>query len=269
MGYNSRVWDGTYTTSSICGTYFTPYTDGVLTDAIDITAAQVMLLNNSTTDNPTESITVKIWEAIDDVTPGALIYEESFNYTAGLSGEVAWAELTLSEVQTLNADFFVTIDGDFTLDGAEIVPVFDNMVRQYLGAGAFSMNTVYYDPDSDTWGHSSGDRFINVLAVDSSNDADDMIPNKSQLLGNYPNPFNPKTEISFQISEVSNVTVDIYNVRGEKVKSLVNDILTPATYSYIWDGTDNQQNSVGSGVYFYTLSLDGKIVGQQKMVLMK
>lgn len=65
----------------------------------------------------------------------------------------------------------------------------------------------------------------------------------------------------------------IYNIKGQKIKTfpvtLSGDEGSGNTYSVIWNGLNNSGDTVGSGIYFYALSLDGKIVGQQKMVLIE
>jgi len=80
---------------------------------------------------------------------------------------------------------------------------------------------------------------------------------------NYPNPFNPSTIIAFALPNESHVRLDIYNVLGQKVTTLVNDKLSAGEYSYEWDGS-----KVASGIYLYRLTTD-KFSATRKMVLMK
>ena len=68
---------------------------------------------------------------------------------------------------------------------------------------------------------------------------------------NYPNPFNPETTISYDVAQKGSVTVDIYNLKGQKVKSLVNENKEAGTHSVIWQGDNNQGKQVSSGTYFY------------------
>ncbi len=106
------------------------------------------------------------------------------------------------------------------------------------------------------------------VEIDGSSTDEIDVPLITDLIGNYPNPFNPVTNISFQISEIAQVTVDIYNIKGEKVKTLVNERLTPDTYNYSWNGTDDNSNVVSSGVYFYKMKA-GRYTSTRKMILMK
>ncbi len=78
---------------------------------------------------------------------------------------------------------------------------------------------------------------------------------------NYPNPFNPKTTISFSIPENGNVGLSIYNIKGQKVKTLLNDNLEKGIHDVAWNSRDSSGKSVASGVYFYKFTVNGKIQG--------
>lgn len=88
------------------------------------------------------------------------------------------------------------------------------------------------------------------------------------LNGNYPNPFNPETTISFSLSETGKVKLDIYNIRGQRVKTIVNESMSAGKHKAVWNGTDNNNRKVSSGVYFYRLTTD-KQKFNNKMILMK
>ncbi|MCK5051406.1 MAG: T9SS type A sorting domain-containing protein [Candidatus Cloacimonetes bacterium] len=98
--------------------------------------------------------------------------------------------------------------------------------------------------------------------------AGDVIVATTKLHGNYPNPFNPVTSISYSIVETGNVELEIYNLRGQLVKTLVNDVKEAGEYTAIWNGTDNTNKSVSSGVYFYKMK-SGNYTATKKMILMK
>jgi len=88
------------------------------------------------------------------------------------------------------------------------------------------------------------------------------------LRGNYPNPFNPETTISFNLSTAGHVTLEVYNIKGEKVRTLVDAEMTASEHTVVWDGRDDNNKSVSSGVYFYKMKAD-KFVQTRKMILMK
>ncbi|MCF7858808.1 MAG: T9SS type A sorting domain-containing protein [Candidatus Cloacimonetes bacterium] len=85
---------------------------------------------------------------------------------------------------------------------------------------------------------------------------------------NYPNPFNPSTTISFNLAAVSNVSLAVYNVRGQKVIQLMNELLSIGQHSVEWNGKDSTNKSVASGIYYYKIS-SGKDSAINKMLLLK
>ena len=95
-----------------------------------------------------------------------------------------------------------------------------------------------------------------------------LVPGVFALHQNYPNPFNPKTEIMFDLPEVSVVDVAIYNLMGQKVKTLVNKEMTPGYHVMQWDGTNDKGSVVSTGMYFYTLNTN-KYHAMRKMLFLK
>ena len=94
------------------------------------------------------------------------------------------------------------------------------------------------------------------------------LPLVTELSGNYPNPFNPSTQIKFSLKDNSRVQLQIYNIKGQLVKTLVNEELEADYYQFNWNGTDSASKHVSSGVYFYKMKA-GKFVSVKKMILMK
>lgn len=94
------------------------------------------------------------------------------------------------------------------------------------------------------------------------------IPNLTQLNNAYPNPFNPSTRIRYQLKDPGKVEIDIYNVKGQKVRSFSNYHDAAGHYSILWDGCDGSGNALTSGVYLYQMS-SGKYNCTKKMVLQK
>ncbi len=90
----------------------------------------------------------------------------------------------------------------------------------------------------------------------------------TELFGNYPNPFNPCTTISFSLHEASDVIIDVYTITGQHVKTLLNEHLEADNYNIIWNGNDNEGRGVSSGVYFYKMQA-ARYTGTKKMILMK
>jgi hypothetical protein len=132
-------------------------------------------------------------------------------------------------------------------------------------------NTVYYywlqsmDLDGAT-------QFFGPLTVTVGTSPEDpelpYIPLVTKLLDAYPNPFNPSTNLRFEIKDAGKVSIDIYNTRGQKIRTLENDYAKAGYYQIVWDGNDANGISVGSGVYFYRMNT-GKFSDIKKMLLTK
>ncbi|MCK4694343.1 MAG: T9SS type A sorting domain-containing protein, partial [Candidatus Cloacimonetes bacterium] len=86
---------------------------------------------------------------------------------------------------------------------------------------------------------------------------------------NYPNPFNPETTINYQLPKNSEVELIICNIKGQRVKVLVNDFQDTGEHSIIWNGVDESGKPVSSGIYFYKLNVNGKIEAVRKCLLLK
>ncbi|HET6349536.1 MAG TPA: T9SS type A sorting domain-containing protein [Candidatus Krumholzibacteria bacterium] len=93
-------------------------------------------------------------------------------------------------------------------------------------------------------------------------------PKVNSLSQNYPNPFNPQTSIAFSIKDRGAVSLKVYNVNGELVRTLVNESRTAGTYTEKWDGRNDAGSTVSSGVYFYKL-VTNNFSQTKKMVLLK
>lgn len=107
-----------------------------------------------------------------------------------------------------------------------------------------------------------GNSILNIIG-ESTNSSELFFINQ-----NYPNPFNPSTTISYTLPEESNVTINIYNLLGNRVARIFSSIQPLGTHSIQWNGTDQQGNQVPTGIYFYQLQA-GDFVQTKKMVLMR
>lgn len=118
----------------------------------------------------------------------------------------------------------------------------------------------YYLPEDNAY-------ILTELEIMVNNENVDLIPLNISL-ENYPNPFNPETTISYSIPVAGVVTVDIYNLLGQKVRTLVDGHKEAGKHSVVWNGTNKNKESLSSGIYFYRMK-SGKFSSTKKMILMK
>ncbi|MGB9561658.1 MAG: FlgD immunoglobulin-like domain containing protein, partial [bacterium] len=111
--------------------------------------------------------------------------------------------------------------------------------------------------------------FINLPAeVGVSEKVQAKLPKKYFLDQNYPNPFNASTMIKYGLPEPADVKIEITNVLGQTVRTLVNEHQAAGTKQVIWDGRDENGKEVPSGVYFYSLKTE-KFKEKKRMILVK
>ena len=97
---------------------------------------------------------------------------------------------------------------------------------------------------------------------------DIVLPNRYTLYQNYPNPFNPVTVLQYDLPELSNVKLTIYDLAGRQVRSLLHETQAPGLKTIIWDARDGMGNKMGAGVYIYQLKTDN-FIASKKMILVK
>lgn len=103
-----------------------------------------------------------------------------------------------------------------------------------------------------------------LSVIPTSNEGLVDVPKEFGLSQNYPNPFNPSTTISYALPEASDVSIDVFNVLGRKVGSLVNQRKTAGNHTVQF-----QADNLSSGIYFYTLRVGGRVLKSQRMLLIK
>ncbi|NQT61704.1 MAG: T9SS type A sorting domain-containing protein, partial [Candidatus Marinimicrobia bacterium] len=94
------------------------------------------------------------------------------------------------------------------------------------------------------------------------------LPHTQILSQNYPNPFNPSTTIEYELSKQTRVKLTVFNIRGQAVKTLYDEVNSPGNYDVQWNGMDQQGNQVSTGVYFCRLEA-GDYSKTIKMMYMK
>lgn len=122
----------------------------------------------------------------------------------------------------------------------------------------------------DDWGVDMTTRGALIVGADPTTDVatSDLVVNKFTLENNYPNPFNPETNINFSVPNTSKVSLVIYNTLGQKVKTLVNNQILSGYQTAVWDGKNDFGNSVPSGIYYYRMESGSNLI-TKSMVLLK
>jgi hypothetical protein len=107
-----------------------------------------------------------------------------------------------------------------------------------------------------------------ITAANALETVETTLPAKFALANNYPNPFNPQTTIEFSLEKTSEVTLTVYSITGQLVRTLVNSNMEAGSHQVTFNGRDDLGHALASGVYFYQLQTTDNIA-TQKMILMK
>jgi len=174
----------------------------------------------------------------------------------------------------------LTIWGLELADAVSWVMVTENMSGTVAGNGGSVTVTVTFDATDLL----EGDVLVADLVINNNAGDDVIIPVSLTVTGvdaevnlpvlhtklnkNYPNPFNPSTKINYSLKDDGRVSLQIYNIKGQLVKTLVDERKETGNYVVTWNGKDNSRKSVASGVYFYKMKTQN-YNSTKKMILMK
>ncbi len=137
---------------------------------------------------------------------------------------------------------------------------------------AFSYYGTYNGKEPSVGKNAIGSYKILAISTDGVVGVEDnklAIPTNFGLDQNYPNPFNPSTIIQYRLKEPTDVKLVIYNILGQQVMTIVNQVQKAGNYSVQWNAKDNYGSKVSSGVYFYRLVAGNKFTEVKKMMLLK
>lgn len=114
----------------------------------------------------------------------------------------------------------------------------------------------------------TGNYFIEVYSTGVATKANHPVqPIQFELKQNFPNPFNPSTKIEYVLDNSSNVLLEIFDIKGELVKTVVNDFQNSGNHQISWNGITNDGMRSATGVYFYHLSIGGRMETKKMMLL--
>ena len=106
------------------------------------------------------------------------------------------------------------------------------------------------------------------VLVTSVEDTPDNIPDSFALSQNFPNPFNPETKIQYDLPKSTHVRIEIFNLLGQKMRTLVNDQKPAGSHTVVWNGRKENGEAVASGVYIYRLQTE-QFMKSRKLILLK
>jgi hypothetical protein len=161
---------------------------------------------------------------------------------------------------------------DTVLTGANLaIPYSDLYALITDSAGLTQLHVSWNIHTTDGWDvtpSSNGPFTITIDAGWMLSTDEDLLPEVFALHNNYPNPFNPITNIRYDIPEVSDVRIDIYNLAGQRVRTLVSREHQPGRYRIKWNATNDFGSPVASGMYIYRIHAKD-FVSVKKLLLMK
>jgi len=198
------------------------------------------------------------------------------SFTAVISGQNMVSINWVTQSETNLAGYFIYRDNQPMLTNAwRISPLIEatNTSQTYTygftDLEVYPSQCYYYWLESvDICGSSYFHGPVFITLGDNGNNGSSTAPLNTELSNAYPNPFNPCTAISYSLKDAGDVTITIYNVRGQQVKSFREDHSSGGKYRIIWDGTNDQGKSMSSGIYYYHMK-SGNYIAIKKMVLMK
>jgi hypothetical protein len=191
--------------------------------------------------------------------------ESASTVTISNSGD----EVLLGTITTENSQFMLQGDDE------QSVPTLNFIIN--VGS-TFEFDVVFMPQETGNFSSqiaiSSDDPenpLYNVLVAgvgQPTSNEDNNLSYVTALSGNYPNPFNPETNINFSVKEKGNVKIEVFNILGKKIDTIVNEEITAGNHTVVWKGKDHRGNSVSSGIYFYRMT-SGNYSSTHKMILMK
>ncbi len=113
---------------------------------------------------------------------------------------------------------------------------------------------------------------IPIMMTVTATDANNILPAVTEFNGNFPNPFNPTTNFKFSLKKRAKVNLQIYNIKGQKVRTLISEKMEAGYHSMIWDGKDENRRNAASGVYFSIFEADdgdSDYTSTKKIILLK
>ncbi len=249
--------------------YYTQWNDTVTTyDSVDVDGVKQYLRRVI---NPAKFISGYVQAVIDSSTdPNSAWYSPNFDVEDAINEDPQFTDAgTVGHVDELigyvNRIISRTLDEgwQYEMNFPPTWPLpedlsYSNTALQSGGTDGFAIGDLNWFPEQKAqW-----------LITDVKEVNGNTIPDEFELSDAYPNPFNPSTNINFKIASVTNVKLSVYNLLGEKIKTIVDSEMKAGNYEAVWNGVDDFGHQVASGTYFITLE-SSSFRATKKIMLLK
>lgn len=265
----------------------TGYVDKYDTGEIDVLVVK--------TNENGDSLWTKTFDGYNQHDGGASIIENSFNRLL-VSGSFGYQMSFMSFITEITAEgdtlWMMQYEGSSGIGGAALIEIIS---EGYILYNSKITKINYYQeivwseilPGSSTRGCKTlndgfvcarridinWDEYIGLVKTDEEGQYTVINNNLIKLIDSnikcYPNPFNPNTTISFNINEPTKVKLNIFNIKGQKIKTLINDFRYIGEHIISWDSTDETNLQVSSGIYFIVLTDENQVICTKKITLIK
>ena len=205
--------------------------------------------------------------------PAELVIDPTLFVVEMATNDISVEVMEMSNIGGLPLDFDITESADWlsidpsigTLTAGASINIELTIDTAEMIAGNYSTELIINDDREET--------IVPIdLTITSTNAQNNVFVSKTELLGNYPNPFNPETTIKYNLQNNADVTLEIYNIKGQLVRTLVNNSQEAGSHNIVWNGKDSNGNSVSSGIYFSNFganSGNSDYTSVKKIILLK
>ena len=217
---------------------------------------------------------------------------------ASTSSDIECTKIDFTGSRVAHFQLYPTIDNQNKRVLIGMIRALDENIADVLPAGEGLIATLYFSSKNSrcrpefkmtAWPLSAGELFFGMadekgkstcqmkitdqdialpIKPGGTDELEEAKPTHFELKGNYPNPFNPETVIKFTLPQDAPVSLKIYNILGQVVNTVVDEVLPAGNHAVVWDGKNEQGVDVASGVYFYRIKA-GDFESIQKMTLLR
>jgi hypothetical protein len=204
---------------------------------------------------------------------------ESLEFGEVEIGETALQQFNIFNLGVLDLNGTITTPEGYTVSIEET----RNEVDYFVSPGEYitviiefaPTQAVQYDGDIIITSNDPNQSEVNIPVSGtgfSTENGMELIPLATKLQRNFPNPFNPTTSIKYALHEDAKICIEIFNIKGQKVKTLIDKKQSAGYHAVMWNGKDNSGKTAASGLYFYKMASEGNsgdYISIKKMILLK